>query len=88
MVVNLGCDPNEYKHSNKLQIPNNKGLLYQFDHFQPPRVDSDLEKFLRPMGIASTYKSWFFTFFCFYNFGSLREASVPQIAEEAPLQRW
>ena len=86
--VNMGCDSNEYKDPNKLQIPNNEGVLEQLDHFQLPRVDIDLgEKILlsRPVGIASTVKiRAVFYIFCFYNFGSLREASVPQIAFRSP----
>ena len=63
--VNMGCDSNEYKDPNKLQIPNNAGVLEQLDHFQLPRVDIDLgEKILisRPVGIASSDKGRFLHF--------------------------
>ena len=56
------------------------GVLYQFDHFQLPRVDIDLGKKCCFAGLGC----FFLTFFCFYNFGSLREAGVPQIAFRSP----
>ena len=84
--VNMGCDSNEYKDPNKLQIPNNAGVLEQLDHFQLPRVDIDLGKkilFRVPWGLLVQIRAVFYIF-CFYNFGSLREASVPQIAFRSP----